>query len=182
MANEAGLGVARPALAFISSLFSARGPAHVAGLVVAVVVDAVEGMERCWALSDVRKKGDEICAPFRAHFNASCPVPLERRRQRVMAAVTSLTPRVVLRSLPSAARLGPLGSPAAAISRRSRTKRPAVYNCLSAAIATAAPVRLIACLNIRAVKDRPVVEPLSGQINQSPHVAIVQQYGKARLP
>ena len=182
MANEAVLGVARPALAFIPSLFSARGPAYVVGLVVAVVVDAIEGMERCWALTDVRKKGNEVCAPFRAHFNTSRPVPLERRRQRIMAAVTSLTPRGVLRSLPSAESLSTFGAPAAAIGGSTRAKRAAVNNYFGTAIATAAPIRLIARLDIRAVKHYPAAKSLSGQVNQSPHGAILQQYGKARLP
>lgn len=53
-------------VSFIPGLFVNRSPATIAGLVVAVIVDAVERFP-LWAFAHVAKKGGKTIAPFFAH-------------------------------------------------------------------------------------------------------------------
>ena len=81
--------------AAISALLLWGSPAAVAGLVVAVVVDAIDGMSRRRSLAHVRDEGGERL-PSLTDANAPAAVPLVVRSLRVLASVFHGRPHTIL--------------------------------------------------------------------------------------
>ena len=68
-------------------------PAHVAGFVVAVVVDAVQRQGRIWLRSDVCEKRGEVVQPLIAHSDAASAVVFPLLKRRVGASFSRIHPR-----------------------------------------------------------------------------------------
>src|SRR5688500_17876080 len=81
----------------VAVLFQPRRPAHVARLVVAVVIDAIERVLRRRSRSDMGEEGGEARAPFVANANSATAVVLPEGTLLVFAAIDRLVPGAVLR-------------------------------------------------------------------------------------
>ena len=91
-----------PRIGSIAALLYERCPSHISRFVVAIVVDAVKRMTRARTSTDVRKKGSEGVAPFRADGNAPRTVPVVFRILRIFTPLNGLRESVVFwRDLPS---------------------------------------------------------------------------------
>lgn len=78
----------------VKQLFSPRGPSAVAGLVVAVIIDAVK-LKAWWTVSHISVKVLERLAPSIAYRNTSSSVVLPIRPIGVCAALDHVVPGVV---------------------------------------------------------------------------------------
>lgn len=94
--TTAALGSHLERLARICGLLLARSPAHVARLVVAVVVDAIDCVVHRRPRSDVFIEREEVISPFLAHLNAATAVVLVLACARVVAPVNHLPKDAVL--------------------------------------------------------------------------------------
>lgn len=85
--------LARPARVVV--LHNASRPSHVAGFVVAVIVDAVKRQFRRWPLADVCEEGGKTLAPTFANLNASPAVIAERFLLLIVTARFHALPQLI---------------------------------------------------------------------------------------
>jgi hypothetical protein len=79
----------------ILSLLFARGPLAVAGFVVAVVVDALDGVRGAFGRAHIFNEGSERVVPALADRNSSSSVTVKVFEMRVSATVPHRSPRVI---------------------------------------------------------------------------------------
>lgn len=76
----------QPSPAAVSDLLGSRGPAAIAGLIVAIIVDAVQLMLGAWRSADVGEKRFKTRAPPLTNTDASASVPRIAADTRICAA------------------------------------------------------------------------------------------------
>ena len=70
----------------IADLFRACGPAHIAGFIIAAVVNAIHLVIPRWGRTNVIEKGLERLRPFLAHSNASAAISRVVFHRRIFAS------------------------------------------------------------------------------------------------
>lgn len=86
------------ALPAIVRLFLSRRPSHIAGRVIAVIVDAVHGVSRRRSRPDVSDECSEIVQPFFGYANAPPAVSPEVFDRRIVTASLHARPNAVFGS------------------------------------------------------------------------------------
>lgn len=168
----------------VPSLHGVRGPAAVAGLVVSVIVDAVEGEDRptvptafrAWA--HVGQEVLEAVAPPIADADAPPSVVFEARLIGIGTAIDDPAPCSVLRSAAtsmSCLRLaGSFPMEAAAALARARAQIRRGDRPLISTIAAAEPCGMTG-VTTTTFNDNPSTEALAHEISQSRHAGIVPE-------
>ena len=87
-------------LGAVLGLFAARRPAHVARLVIAIVVNAIKGMLLAWCSPNMREERCERSTPFRTNLDASPAVTGVALNARIGAAGDHSHPRAPFLCLP----------------------------------------------------------------------------------
>lgn len=160
----------RLAASSIVRLLLCGRPAAIGLVVMAAVVDAIQGMIGGGTRTHVFEKCHKRCAPARADCDASAAVVLEHWRVGIFAALHHAFPRLIFTRLPHAmcgvhARV-PFGAVASARLRLPAFQSGALHDFHGAALALATPTRLIAWESQRnAGNCRQSAKSLSGQID-----------------
>jgi hypothetical protein len=85
-------------VAAVVALLLCGGPSDIAGLVVPVVVDAVDGVKPAGAQPDVFKEGLEGSTPLEAYLDTPAAIPIEVPDPRIPAPGDHALPREVFRA------------------------------------------------------------------------------------
>ncbi len=70
-------------------------PSAIAGFVIAVIIDSINGMFRRWSWSDRTQKRCEVASPFRAHSDATTTISMIARVVNVLASSYCAAPRLI---------------------------------------------------------------------------------------
>lgn len=148
--------------ATIPGLFALRGPSHISGLVVAIIVwKAVQRVVLGRAIANISKKGGEGLLPCFAQFNASSSVSWIGRQLGIRASSFHAFPRFVFGSFTNAM------LPAITRTRCGLFALKASCGndlCLRAGSAHATPNRITARVFSGVTDDSQVSESLSSQV------------------
>lgn len=154
----------------VVGLFARRGPSAIVRLVIAVVVDAIDGVAR-WAQSHIRVEISERIAPPIADRNASFPVSIKFRIVRVETTPLQRMPRLIGFRFRQAVRRGPFsqlnhgqfaGQTATTV-RSSTSQRSCGNRSCGFAYTDAIPVNFPTCRSMTQAHDLPSSKLASDQ-------------------
>lgn len=158
------------------SLLHDRRPAHVAGFVVAVGVNAIERMLSRRARTDVVEEGLEVGVPRGVEANATASVERVAIVLGVVAASPRVQPRTVLRGVSHAVRAIEDGQFRARLTTARRgptgTQVRAAYHTLRTAAAATVPAVVVA-VRRGCRQYGPTVETCAGGVLMSSHSLMV---------
>lgn len=154
-----------------------RGPATIAGLVMAIVVDAVNRHSLSWAWAYVSQEGREVVAPFFAHPNAAASIEMVDAMRLCITASQHARPRGVFRrpscsstsSMPDA-RDGHFQFQADATLLPTTSQIIPSDRARGAAVTHALPEATALRRTIRQTDDRQATEAPTGHINEGWHL------------
>lgn len=110
IANEATEAISVPFRAsLIARLFGGSAPFHIAWLVMAVVVDAIDGMLIAWPRPHIGKELLEGMAPLLADANSTPSVVFESRMRGILASADNSRPSLIFTRIGSSVRDGAVG-------------------------------------------------------------------------
>lgn len=128
-------------VAAIAVLFFNRRPLHISRLVIAVYVNAINGMRKAGATANVLKESGKRILPLLAHFYTSPSIVLKSYVIRIKASLLHLAPRFVFRRAFHSMLVVGIAAFAAAFCAPA-SKTVASGNYLSSALAAAFPTRM----------------------------------------
>lgn len=142
----------------VTLLFGARGPAAIARLVVAIVVDSIQRMGRTWPRSHIIVKSLEGFVPPLANFDTASPVFRVLRICWCRATPEHACPTVIFWSAPLAMRQVGACAAAAACLRITRAQSRGMDGAFRTTIAPAQPIRRSAWASANVAKNHPAAE------------------------
>lgn len=83
----------RITIAPVVTLFIVRGPAHIVGLIITIVVNAIQRVFRAWPVTHISQERLKRIAPLATHANTSTAVANKTFTCRCSAAVVHVDPR-----------------------------------------------------------------------------------------
>ena len=163
-------------LALVKTLFFRCGPTTIAGLIVPVVIDAVDAMFGRGAVAHISQEVLEGVTPALADRNPAATVPRPVFTLRVCAAIDHMSPRSIFRGTPLSSACmtmlqtclcRPFSLQTAAALRMSGLEVVSGCNCFSAAITSTSPDGLffpIGAPSRESLYDSQTTEPQGHQV------------------